>query len=651
MNSHPLKKMTGLTLIVAALLSVLTLSIAQASASPASEPTGGVVFVSRRDGNEEIYTAKADGSDATNLTNNPARDNEPAWSPDGSKIVFASDRGGRAEVWVMNADGSNPHPLTSNNSDARHLQWSPDGRRIVWQNYDGNRHDICVVNADGTGFINLTQDAVYQDRPQWSPDSSKVAYEDYTLGYSKVLTIGRNGTGIYNVTDSRPQDSEGTADYRPVWSPDGQFIAARRRYRTVPDNGIWGILIPSCCNRWNQTADDTDTSPSWSPDNQRIAFLRNLGGLYQIFVINRFANALEAKRVTSGLDIQDYYRPQWSPGSRRLAFTVGTEGSREIYVVNADGRRLVNITRNGADDYDVKWHPLTPEPPQGQDEFAPETSAALSASPNANGWHKSDVTLVLTASDDEGGSGVESITYSAAGAQFVPETTISGNVATLAFAVEGTTTITYSARDAAGNVESPKTFTVRLDKTAPAINIGSPPAYIIAGQAATANFTCADAVSGVATCAGTVADGAALDTSSIGAKTFEVSATDVAGNVSQKSVSYTVGYGVSPQYDQMRVHQSGSTIPIKLRLTNAGGVNLSSAGVVVTATGTIRVSTDTYGQLADAGEANPDFNFRYDGSGYTFNLKTTGYAPGTYLLFFRAGSDPTDHTVEFRIRQ
>lgn len=143
----------------------------------------------------------------------------------------------------------------------------------------------------------------------------------------------------------------------------------------------------------------------------------------------------------------------------------------------------------------------------------------------------------------------------------------------------------------------------------------------------------------------------AFDTSLIGAKTFEINATDVAGNVSQKSVNYTVGYGVSPQYDQTKAHKSGSTIPIKLQLSDASGANLSSAGVLVAATGTIRVSTNTSGELADAGASNPDFDFRYAGGGYIFNLKTTGYAPGTYLLLFRAGDDPTDHAVEFRIRQ
>lgn len=650
MNSRPLKQMMCLALILAALLNALALSTAYAAPPPSSEPTAAVVFVSTRDGNEEIYTANADGTVATNLTNNPARDNSPAWSPDGTKIVFASDRGGQTAVWVMNADGSNSRPLTSNNAEVKHLQWSPDGRRIVWQNYDGSQHDICVVNADGTGYLNLTQDSVYQDRPQWSPDSSKVAYEDYTFGYSKVHTIGRNGTGKFNVTDSRPEDSEGTADYGPVWSPDGHLIAAARRYRNPDADGIWGILVTGCCNRYIQAAGGTDSRPAWSPDNQRVAYLRSLGGLYQLFVIKAHAFPFETRQITAGLDINNYYRPQWSPGSRRLAFTVGVDGSREIYTVNDNGGRLTNLSHNGADDFDVKWHPLTPEPPAEQDEVAPSTALSLSATPNADGWHKADVALTLTAGDDEGGSGVESITYSMHGAQFIPETTVSGNTTTITVAGEGTTTISYRARDADGNVEFPQTATVKLDKTAPLINITSTAAYIV-GQVAAANFNCADTGSGIAGCAGTVANGAALDTSTIGAKTFEVHATDVAGNVSQKSVRYTVGYGINAQYDQRRVHQSGSTIPIKLRLTDAFGADLSSAGVVVTATGVIRVSTSTSGELAEASAADPDFNFRYAGGGYSFNLKTTGYAPGTYLLLFRAGSDPTEHTVEFRIRQ
>ena len=55
----------------------------------------------------------ADGSDVTNLSQNPAFDADPAWSPDESMITFATDRNGRFEIAVMNADGSGQTVIAS----------------------------------------------------------------------------------------------------------------------------------------------------------------------------------------------------------------------------------------------------------------------------------------------------------------------------------------------------------------------------------------------------------------------------------------------------------------------------------------------------------------------------------------------------------
>jgi len=67
-----------------------------------------------------------DGSGLTNLTNNPAGDGQPVWSPDGSKILFVSDRDGNDEIYVMKADGSDPTNLTDN----RHRMIPQTGRRM-----------------------------------------------------------------------------------------------------------------------------------------------------------------------------------------------------------------------------------------------------------------------------------------------------------------------------------------------------------------------------------------------------------------------------------------------------------------------------------------------------------------------------------------
>jgi TolB protein len=67
----------------------------------------------------------ADGSNALNLTDNPADDLEPAWSPDGRRIAFTSDRGGSRDIYVMNADGSGVTRLTENPADDEFPAWSP----------------------------------------------------------------------------------------------------------------------------------------------------------------------------------------------------------------------------------------------------------------------------------------------------------------------------------------------------------------------------------------------------------------------------------------------------------------------------------------------------------------------------------------------
>jgi len=74
--------------------------------TPPSPAQDKIAFNSFREGNLEIYMMDADGSNQTNLANNPASDSSPSWSPDGSKIAFISMHDGNSEIYVMDADGS-----------------------------------------------------------------------------------------------------------------------------------------------------------------------------------------------------------------------------------------------------------------------------------------------------------------------------------------------------------------------------------------------------------------------------------------------------------------------------------------------------------------------------------------------------------------
>jgi dipeptidyl aminopeptidase/acylaminoacyl peptidase len=66
-----------------------------------------IAFVSKRDGNSEIYTINSNGTELKRITNNTFEDTSPSWSPDGKYIAFISDREKKTAIYIMKADGTN----------------------------------------------------------------------------------------------------------------------------------------------------------------------------------------------------------------------------------------------------------------------------------------------------------------------------------------------------------------------------------------------------------------------------------------------------------------------------------------------------------------------------------------------------------------
>jgi TolB protein len=83
--------------------------------------------------NSEVFVANADGSNAHNITNNPAFDGWPAWSPDGTRIAFASNRGNQNyQIYTMNPDGSDVRFVAGTEGRGTAPKWSPDGKAIFY---------------------------------------------------------------------------------------------------------------------------------------------------------------------------------------------------------------------------------------------------------------------------------------------------------------------------------------------------------------------------------------------------------------------------------------------------------------------------------------------------------------------------------------
>ncbi|MCB2154182.1 right-handed parallel beta-helix repeat-containing protein [bacterium] len=120
--------------------------------------------------------ASAAPGDPTRLTNDPAEDLHPRWSPDGSRIAFDSDRGGNRDVWLMNADGTGPTKLTDGTGSNHSPAWSPDGQSIAFvSDRDGNSN-IYTIGADGTGLAAFTDDAAEDVGPDWTWDGNAIVF-------------------------------------------------------------------------------------------------------------------------------------------------------------------------------------------------------------------------------------------------------------------------------------------------------------------------------------------------------------------------------------------------------------------------------------------------------------------------------------------
>ncbi|MBA3355918.1 MAG: PD40 domain-containing protein, partial [Pyrinomonadaceae bacterium] len=321
---------------------------------------GKIAFTSTRDGNHEIYTMEADGTNQTRLTNNPGFDISPKWSPDGTKIAFVRSIGFLPyDIYVMNADGSNQTRLTNNRAHGEPPDWSPDGTRIVFHSVVGNTSEIFVVNADGTNLTQLTNSG-RNFSPRWSPDGTRIVFDRFgsIFGIVGIYVMNADGSNQTQLTNSG-------YDYFPRWSPDSSRITFTSTRDGTCDFNCNVEIYSMNADGSNQTRltnnPRLDAFPEWSPDGTRIVFKSLRDNNINIYVMN--ADGTSQTRLTNYTEDLDVISPIFSPDGMRIMFSYGYSFageliSSEIYVMNADGSNLVRLTNTNGYEAELDWQAL-----------------------------------------------------------------------------------------------------------------------------------------------------------------------------------------------------------------------------------------------------------------------------------------------------
>ena len=288
----------------------------------------------------------------------------------------------------------------------------------------------------------------------------------------------------------------------------------------------------------------------------------------------------------------------------------------------------------------------TSETLETEDVTAPTTRAVVDGVAGDPGFFRSAVTVRLVPSDDL--SGIESSEISLDGGA-----TWGAYTGPLALDREGLYALAFRSIDRMGNGEAAKTVVVVVDTVPSEVSIRSPEAttYLLR-QSVTADYACADAGAGVASCAGPVLSGSAVPTGSAGDMSFAVRASDRAGNMASATVSYTVAYGICHESDDERAKpkKAGHTVRVEMGLCDASARNVSSPQIVLTARSVVRTTDGAVFPPQSAGGANPGNRFHFEDGGYVFKLNTRGLTPGAYELRYTAGADPTTHAARFALR-
>lgn len=343
----------------------------------------------------DLYELPISGGEAKRITEGMAFDSQPRYSPDGKWIAYISDHDGNDNLWIAKADGSEPRQLSKEKSSSpMSPAWMPDSQYALASIGGRSGLNVKMFHIDGGSGIEVTTPAADDSngpRPgggggnlrhmgaQPSPDG-------------RYLYFARRGPGsVYNQMSfeweiyrrdmksgdtDRVTQTEGGA-IRPLISPDGKYLVYGTRFET--QTGLRIRNLDTGTDRWlkypiqrddMESRGSRDLLPSYAfmPDGKEIVVTYG-GKLHRVKVdsgdateipftadvaldlgpLDRFQRRVDQGPVRSRL----IFDPAQSPDGKTIAFSA----MAHLYTMDLADKQPRRLTQGEAGEFKPAWSP------------------------------------------------------------------------------------------------------------------------------------------------------------------------------------------------------------------------------------------------------------------------------------------------------
>lgn len=328
-----------------ALVEIPLTSFPGSEIAPAISPDGTRIAFSWKESEEsnyDLYVTQKNTESPLRLTDSEANEYYASWSPDGSELAYASVSSDDISIYVIPAIGGMARKVVKPPLGIAGLDWSPDGRWLAYGSRPGPGQPVHVfLFSFDTGeprILTAPPPGFQGDfRPVFSPDGEWIAFVrgDRTFLHD-IYVIDVNGGEPERVTHS--QHFVAGLD----WMPDGKSLIVSSGPARIADMRLWRLSLVDRWLTWLPTTCHRPIRPSVAVSAGRM--------VYEDQSVSSDILEIPVGDGTSGpvtliASTRHDYGPQYSPSGKLISFISTRSGSPQIWICNRDGSNPRQLTR------------------------------------------------------------------------------------------------------------------------------------------------------------------------------------------------------------------------------------------------------------------------------------------------------------------